>query len=457
MYIVKEREGEANRHKFILDFLSNSLPPSSPTPPVSPLSNSTLPRPPKGVMSTSDSNFGQPFKQVSSPLSSSSSSSSSSPSRSPLPSNESHVTHRKSRSRSKKSSSTSPQQDSLAYALTSGLAGGIAGCIAKTSVAPLDRVKILFQTRSPDYQRYAGTWLGVFRASRDIYKETGLRGLLQGHSATLIRIFPYAAIKFMAYEQFHSLLMPDSKSEDSLKRFIAGSLAGITTTGITYPLELIRVRLAFEPHHSKKDKASLSRTIRQIYYQSSTTTSSLVPPPPSPSGGGKPPNIGSSSSSASTRQDVVKPSMTHFYRGVFPTLAGIIPYAGTSFLVWGYLKQDLFPKLFPRKDSNNRAALDLLAGGLAGAIGQTTAYPLDIVRRRMQVGPISSNRQQEFGFWETGSRIFKTQGWRGFFVGLSIGYLKVVPMNAVSFSSWVFMKRFLGLDDDQEQENGKKD
>lgn len=51
--------------------------------------------------------------------------------------------------------------------------------------------------------RKLGTWLGVFRASKDIYAETGVRGLLQGHSATLLRIFPYAAIKFMAYEKFH--------------------------------------------------------------------------------------------------------------------------------------------------------------------------------------------------------------------------------------------------------------
>ena len=97
------------------------------------------------------------------------------------------------------------------------------GCVAKTSVAPLDRVKILFQTKSPEYQRYAGqlinnslvahyqlmrvvgTWLGVFRASKDIYAETGVRGLLQGHSATILRIFPYAAIKFMSYEKFHTV------------------------------------------------------------------------------------------------------------------------------------------------------------------------------------------------------------------------------------------------------------
>jgi solute carrier family 25 (mitochondrial carrier protein), member 16 len=45
--------------------------------------------------------------------------------------------------------------------------------------------------------------MGVFRASKDIYAETGVRGLLQGHSATLLRIFPYAAIKFMAYEKIH--------------------------------------------------------------------------------------------------------------------------------------------------------------------------------------------------------------------------------------------------------------
>ncbi|GAA5932469.1 coenzyme A transporter [Sporobolomyces koalae] len=365
---------------------------------------------------------------------------------------------------------TRPQHDSLAYALTSGLAGGIAGCVAKTSVAPLDRVKILFQTRSPDYARYAGTWFGVFRASRDIYAETGIRGLLQGHSATLLRIFPYAAIKFMAYERFHAILMPTPEAEDSLKRFLAGSMAGITTTGITYPLELIRVRLAFEPHHSKHDQVSLLRTIRAIYLSpppetlshsqprptpsSSTTTSastaaamassaqeSKMKPPRTPRT--KPPNIGYTSLVSP------RPSLTHFYRGVFPTLAGIVPYAGTSFVVWGYLKSDLFPRVVDADTrTKHRAALDLFAGGMAGAIGQTTAYPLDIVRRRMQVGPVMEGGQRgQAGFWETAQRVFRTQGWRGFFVGLSIGYLKVVPMNAVSFATWVGMKRVLGLDE----------
>ncbi|GAA5821457.1 hypothetical protein JCM11251_004634 [Rhodosporidiobolus azoricus] len=370
--------------------------------------------------------------------------------------------------------------DALKDALTSGFAGGIAGCVAKTSVAPLDRVKILFQTRSPDYAKYAGTWTGVFRASQDIYAETGVRGLLQGHSATLIRIFPYAAIKFMAYDQLHTVLMPTPESESSARRFAAGASAGIITTAVTYPLELIRVRLAFESHHSQKDRASLLRTIRQIYQgpaapppsssssplsaSSSSSASSSASPASLPASASssassavstKPPLLSSSSVSTS-------PSLTHFYRGLLPTLTGIIPYAGTSFLIWGFLKTDLFPSLFsPTVRQKNRAWLDLLAGGIAGAVGQTTAYPLDIVRRRMQVGPVTAAQGRggaaRAGFWETAGGVWRTQGWRGFFVGLSIGYLKVVPMNAVSFATWVGLKRVLGLEEVPQKKEAKGD
>ena len=43
--------------------------------------------------------------------------------------------------------------------------------------------------------------MGVFKASKEIYSSNGVRGLFQGHSASLMRILPYAAIKFVAYEQ----------------------------------------------------------------------------------------------------------------------------------------------------------------------------------------------------------------------------------------------------------------
>lgn len=50
-----------------------------------------------------------------------------------------------------------------------------------------------------------GTWDGAWRAAVQIYSDNGVRGLLQGHSATLLRIFPYAAIKFIAYDQIENV------------------------------------------------------------------------------------------------------------------------------------------------------------------------------------------------------------------------------------------------------------
>ncbi|KAI5988599.1 hypothetical protein EDD15DRAFT_2288631 [Pisolithus albus] len=46
---------------------------------------------------------------------------------------------------------------SLGYAIRSGLAGGIAGCVEKTAVAPLEKVRILFQTSNLDSQKHASS------------------------------------------------------------------------------------------------------------------------------------------------------------------------------------------------------------------------------------------------------------------------------------------------------------
>ena len=55
-----------------------------------------------------------------------------------------------------KSAKEPTQKQSSAYILRSLLAGGLAGCAAKTVIAPLDRVKILFQTSTPRFEKYTG-------------------------------------------------------------------------------------------------------------------------------------------------------------------------------------------------------------------------------------------------------------------------------------------------------------
>ncbi|KAH9054967.1 mitochondrial carrier [Lactarius vividus] len=291
--------------------------------------------------------------------------------------------------------------------IRSGIAGGVAGCVAKTVVAPLDRVKILFQASNPEYHKYAGTWSGAFRAGAQIYKDSGTLGLFQGHSATLLRIFPYAAIKFLTYDEVHNQLMPTRAQETNLRRFSAGAISGTISVFFTYPLELLRVRMAFHTIHSSAPPSN------QPGRQSRATYSILFP-------------------------------LLKFYRGFTVSLVGIVPYAGTAFLTWGYLHATLVPVASDGRRPRARPLADLGIGALSGAVAQTVSYPFEVVRRRMQVGGLT-----EPGRWlrwgETVRGIWARAGPKGFFVGLGIGYLKIVPMNAVSFAVWQGMKRLLDL------------
>ncbi|KAJ3793965.1 mitochondrial carrier domain-containing protein [Lentinula aff. detonsa] len=322
------------------------------------------------------------------------------------------------------SSDVSAAQDkrNLHYIIRSGLAGGVAGCLAKTVVAPLDRVKILFQASNPDFQKYAGTWSGAFRAGSEIYQTSGARGLFQGHSVTLLRIFPYAAIKYMAYDQVHHYLMPTRHTETNLRRFLAGSLSGMISVFFTYPLEVFRVRLAFHTKYTGKANNSLLGSFKQIYHEQATDISR--------------PTV--NASHYFDRYPLLK-----FYRGFSATLIGMIPYAGVSFLSWGYLRARFIPPPNDAKIQSTPVA-DLAIGAVSGGIAQTASYPFEVIRRRMQVGGITQpDRWLRWG--ETVRAIWVPSGWRGFYVGLSIGYLKVIPMTAVSFTVWQGGKRFLGV------------
>jgi solute carrier family 25 protein 16 len=324
-------------------------------------------------------------------------------------------------------SSDAPKYRAADKVIRSGIAGGVAGCVAKTVVAPLDRVKILFQASNPEYQKYAGTWSGAFRAGAQIYKDSGTLGLFQGHSATLLRIFPYAAIKFLAYDEVRNLLMPTHAQETNLRRFSAGAISGAISVFFTYPLELLRVRMAFHTIHSSASgrplRPSCLRTARLIYSEGAPLISSTTP---------------------IARDMFHALPLLKFYRGFTVSLVGIVPYAGTGFLTWDYLRATLVPVGPDGRRPRATPVADLGIGALAGAVAQTVSYPFEVVRRRMQVGGLT-----EPGRWlrwgETVRTIWARGGPQAFFVGLSIGYLKIVPMNAMSFAVWQGMKRLLDV------------
>lgn len=346
---------------------------------------------------------------------------------------------------------------SLDYVWKSGVAGGMAGCAAKTVVAPLDRVKILFQANNPQYAKYTGSWVGVATAIKDIYRLDGSTGLFRGHSATLLRIFPYAAIKFLAYEQFRAILIQSKDQETSIRRLISGSLAGVTSVFFTYPLEVVRVRLAFDTKQGSHP--SLRSICQQIYNEQPRTSQRPGAAVSAALPASTPAAVRSAAAIAASAATTAAPrsGLVNFYRGFSPTVLGMLPYAGVSFLTHDTVGDLLrhpsvalwttLPK--PANAPADKAAplyswAELLAGGLAGLVSQTASYPLEVIRRRMQVGgAVGDGHRMRIG--ETAGIIMRERGFRGFFVGLTIGYVKVVPMAAASFYTYERLKIWLGI------------
>lgn len=289
--------------------------------------------------------------------------------------------------------------------------GGVAGVIAKTAIAPLDRLKIHFQVQSPTYNGYWGRLFGVFEAVHKTYLNKGVPGLYQGHLATIIRVFPYAALNYYSYEMIKEALTLRQRGSgsinDSLKRLLAGSSAGLIAVTVTYPLDLIRSRLAFQGQIS--GRSSLFETIRTL--------------------------------SKEGRQ-IHDCRIRGLFQGYITTLLGIIPYSGISFLTYDSLKA--FSRNQIGKDIG--PASTLLIGMISGAVGQTAAYPIDTIRRRAQVyytAPHLSSRRTKMSYLLLVKDLYHTQGLRGFYVGLSVNFWKVAPASGISFIVYESLKRKL--------------
>ncbi|XP_023769947.1 mitochondrial carrier protein CoAc1 [Lactuca sativa] len=306
--------------------------------------------------------------------------------------------------------------DTLPVYVKELIAGGAAGAFAKTAVAPLERIKILLQTRTQGFQS-----LGVYQSLKRLLKHEGLPGFYKGNGASVLRIVPYAALHFMTYEQYRCWVLDNYTGllgTGPVVDLLAGSAAGGTAVLCTYPLDLARTKLAYQV---VDEKASLGNGCKS---KSITTTTQ-----PRYSG------------IRNVLQSVyTEGGMRGLYRGVGPTLIGILPYAGLKFYIYEKLKRHV------SEEHQRSIMMRLCCGALAGLFGQTFTYPLDVVRRQMQVENMQAlGGGRHKNTWQGITTIVSEQGWRQLFAGLSINYIKIVPSVAIGFTAYDMMKSWLRI------------
>ncbi|MCO5574172.1 hypothetical protein L7F22_027954 [Adiantum nelumboides] len=297
------------------------------------------------------------------------------------------------------STSASHIVDSMPTFMKELIAGGAAGGFAKTVVAPLERTKILYQTQHTTFQS-----LGVFRTLRFIQEKEGLLGFYRGNGASVVRVVPYAALHFMTYEQYRGTIAdhwPTWAPSSSVVDLLAGSLAGGTAVLCTYPLDLARTTLAYQVRDSKTGYDAY-KGIGDLFYRVCKGT-----------------------------------GLRGLYKGIGPTLYGILPYAGLKFYVYERLKCCL------SEDQQKSVSMKLACGAAAGMVGQTFTYPLDVVRRQMQVQAVGLSNQAYKGTIDGLVSITRTHGVKQLFAGLSINYIKLVPSVAIGFATYDSLKSWL--------------
>jgi hypothetical protein len=251
----------------------------------------------------------------------------------------------------------SPSQKAL-------LSGGFAGTLAKTITAPLSRITILYQVssalRSQGKAVNLSASLGMGEFSGSVYgsiakivKSEGAFSLWKGNLTSVIHRFPYSATNFSVYETTMASFKKSGFEESSVVRLVCGALGGGVACFVCYPLDLLRTRFAV------------------MDVMPCCGTCSLTP-----------------GSIAHTATHIVKhEGFSGLYKGCSISIAVSVPNIAMGFTFVGKCKE-LFVEngLFVDKTKRHTTPIgSAFCGAIAGSISSSIVFPIDVLRRRLQV------------------------------------------------------------------------
>ncbi|XP_057498393.1 thylakoid ADP,ATP carrier protein, chloroplastic-like isoform X2 [Actinidia eriantha] len=239
------------------------------------------------------------------------------------------------------------------------LAGAVAGAAAKTVTAPLDRIKLLMQTHGlRARQEGAKKAIGFIEAFTLIGKQEGLKGYWKGN-------------------------LPQ----------------------VTYPLDVLRLRLAVEPGYKTMSEVALNMLREE--------------------------------------------GVASFYNGLGPSLIGIAPYIAVNFCIFDLLKQSV-PKKY-----QNRTETSLAMALVSATLSTLMCYPLDTMRRQMQMkGTPYKTVLDAF------PGIVARDGLIGLYRGFVPNALKNLPNSSIRLTTFDTVKHLIAAGEEEFQriveENRKK-
>lgn len=130
------------------------------------------------------------------------------------------------------------------------LMGGVSAAISKTTVAPIERVKMLIQTQDTISEIKSGKmprYTGIINCFGRVCAEQGVSSLWRGNMANVIRYFPTQAFNFAFKDYFKTLFPRYNQKTEFWKFFGANVLSGGLAGANSLLIDRIPARLCTYP------------------------------------------------------------------------------------------------------------------------------------------------------------------------------------------------------------------
>ena len=236
-------------------------------------------------------------------------------------------------------------------------------------------------------------------------REEGVLALWKGHVPAQCLSISYGLVSFAVFESLAASINKhrsgDTDQLTPLIHFICGGVGGCAGTVASFPCDVVRTRLVAQQRH--------------VYSGTRDAVSQLY------SCGG----------------------VSAFYRGFIPACLSVAPQSGLQFGVYSLLTQVLSGVVTVQDERLGLGVISvqgsLLCGALAGVATKTILYPLDVVKKRLQVSGWSQGRA---GLGETAEysnmrqcvvSMVRHEGARSLYRGFTPALVKAVSTTSVHF------------------------
>ncbi|KAG2386174.1 hypothetical protein C9374_002620 [Naegleria lovaniensis] len=273
--------------------------------------------------------------------------------------------------------------------------GGASGAVAKTITAPIERVRIVLQTSRANPEIIRGEippFKGIMDCFVRLAREQGIKSYWNGNFTNVIRYYPTQAIALPMKDVFKKLFPKyDPKTEFGkffLVQMVSGSLSGLVTVSLVYPLDYARTRLTADIGKVK--------TFNGL-------TDCLVKTAKGPNG------------------------FLGLYPGFTLSMLTSISFVPFRFLYFGFY--DTLREFNPyHNDSGTKGFLSRFVIAQTTSIASSyISYPLDTVVKRLQMQGEKPREQWVYkGTLDCFKKILRQEGWRSFFDGAGALVLRSV-------------------------------